>query len=255
MPVDDLFLLGRAPGLARALTRGELMRIFEFIQAHNLHETLFYDGSVCRAGEFADLLQDAGTWFYAVCGKESEPLHGPSCSNLPGPSYGRLRGHNVLAIFWLNNFSGRGAMIHFCVLPQGQSRAVNIGRFVTRFLLFSGRSKAASRELLTAEGTLAAQTLSQATDSADQYCLDALYGLTPAPFRHALSFVKALGFQEKGRLPHALSLQRNGKERTVDGVITCLTRQDLIRGAQSEAAEVRLWPKTMEKSGWAVQAR
>ena len=63
------------------------------------------------------------------------------------------------------------------------------------------------------------------------YCLDALFGLTPAPFRHALAFVRKLGFQEKGRLPHAVTLRRDNRERTVSGVLTCLERKDLWKNS------------------------
>ncbi len=215
MNADDLVLLGRAPGLERPLSRGELLWLFDLVREESLLDTLFYDGSTRRAGEFADLMQEAGTWLYVVCG------------GTPGP----LRGRAPLAFCWLNNFSGRGAMIHFCVLGKGRERAAGIGRFVVRALLLAGPGRAAEREILTADGPWAAHRLAEATAEPGPYCLDALFGLTPAPFRHALDFIHRLGFQEKGRLPHALSIRRGNRERCVPGVLTCLTREDLLEAA------------------------
>ena len=215
MPADDLFLLGRAPGLKRPLIRSELMLLFDLVRNRDLLDTLFYDGSIRRPGEFADLMQDAGTWVYAVCGA------------VPGP----LRGRAPLAFCWLNNFSGRGAMIHFCVLSEGRERAEAIGRFVVRALLLAGPNRPVPRELLTAESSEAAHLLSKVAAEPGPYCLDALFGLTPAPFRHALAFVRKLGFQEKGRLPHAVTLRRDNRERTVSGVPTCLERKDLWKNS------------------------
>ena len=211
MPADDLFLLGRAPGLERPLIRSELMRLFALVREQNLVDTLFYDGSIRRAGEFADLVQDAGPWVYVICG------------NIPGP----LRGRAPLAFCWLNNFSGRGAMIHFCVLNEGRERAEAIGRFVVRALLLARQNRPVPRELLTADGPEAAHLLAAAAAAPGPYCLDALFGLTPAPFRHALDFVRRLGFQEKGRLPHALTIRRNNRVRAVPGVLTCVVREYL----------------------------
>ena len=214
MTTDDLFLLGT--GSAAPLTREELTRLFDGMRADGLAEALFYDGSVSRAEEFADLMREPGTWIYAVCG------------NAPG----YLRRRDPLAFCWLNNFSGRGAMIHFCVTANGRERAEGIGRFVTRSLLLSRPRRAADRALLTVEGPAAVRLLSLAVTEPGPYCLDALFGLTPAPFRHALAFVRGLGFREKGRLPHALTIRRNGGERTVPGVLTCLTREDLPAGGE-----------------------
>ena len=213
MITDDLFLLGT--GSSAPLTREELMRLFDGARADGLAETLFYDGSVSRAAEFADLMREPGTWMYAVCGKPP----------------GDLRGRAPLAFCWLNNFSGRGAMIHFCVLSEGRERAEAIGRFVVRALLLAGPNRPVPRELLTAESSEAAHLLSKVAAEPGPYCLDALFGLTPAPFRHALAFVRKLGFQEKGRLPHAVTLRRDNRERTVSGVLTCLERKDLWKNS------------------------
>lgn len=60
------------------------------------------------------------------------------------------------------------------------------------------------------------------------YCLDALYGMTPSTFRHALAFVEALGFRRAGELPFAARLRRGGKERLCGAVLTCLTREDML---------------------------
>lgn len=111
-----------------------------------------------------------------------------------------------LAFFWCNGFSGRAAHIHFCFFRAGMHRADELGKRAMRFLLgIEGRSEAP---------------------------LDALLGVTPAPFAHAVRYAKRLGFRELGRIPGGLSLRAGAlgagaSGRVVDAVLTLLARHDL----------------------------
>ncbi|MFI3271232.1 MAG: hypothetical protein R3Y11_03875 [Pseudomonadota bacterium] len=104
---------------------------------------------------------------------------------------------NMVAIAWVNSFMGRCAMIHFCVFKAGRFNAVAIGRTLLGFVFKSGK-------------------------------LDALMGITPATYRHALSFVEKLGFVRRMVLPKACHIVR--KARYVDGIVTLLQRDDFMKG-------------------------
>lgn len=99
----------------------------------------------------------------------------------------------VAAIAWLNNFTGRTAMLHFCVFRDFQAQAEPIGRHVLRWVFGSGH-------------------------------FDSLMGLTPAPYRHALRLAQAIGFTPAGRVPGACHLVRWG--RHVDGILSVCNPND-----------------------------
>ena len=86
----------------------------------------------------------------------------------------------IKALYWLNNPLGKSAMIHFCFLRQAFCEQEAIGRYVVKSLLFC-------------------------RDKRGGYVLSALYGLTPKPYRHALAFIRKLGFRLVAELPEALS--------------------------------------------------
>ena len=110
----------------------------------------------------------------------------------------------AVAFTWLNNFAGRAAMIHFAVLAAGRGVKAEVGRFVVRFLLH-GR------------------------DSGGNYCLDALYGLTPEPYAHVLRFIRRLGFRRMGSIPGAVVIRKMEDEppRYVGGIVSVCTRESM----------------------------
>lgn len=103
----------------------------------------------------------------------------------------------VVGVSWVNSFMGRCAMIHFCVFKVGHADAVAIGQTLLGFVFKHGK-------------------------------IDALMGLTPSVYRHALSYAKALGFQRSMVLPKACHLAQ--RKRYVDGIVTLLKREDFLKG-------------------------
>ncbi len=113
-----------------------------------------------------------------------------------------------LALSWLNNCMGRAAMVHFAVLRAGLPSKVEIGRHMVGFFLHAQQQGA--------------------------YCLDALYGMTPAPYAHVLRYVRRLGFRMQGTLPAALYMASQGRAGGacfVDAVLSVCTRESLAAGS------------------------
>ncbi len=219
-------ILQHVPGGRANVSRAELAVLFARMEHDELVETVFYDGAVRTVDDFADLMADERTWLYLVCGREGTLAESspPGGADLP-----RIRGSVPLAFCWLNNHTGSGAMIHFCVFRDALAEARDIGRFVTRMLLLAKAGDAVPHAVCAgAFEAMHAYREAAEQDGTRPFCLDALYGLTPAVFRHALKFVQSFGFQKKGELPFAARLRRRGRERLSAGVLTCLTRRELL---------------------------
>ena len=56
------------------------------------------------------------------------------------------------------------------------------------------------------------------------YCFDALYGLTPAVYRHVFPFIKQLGFSLVATIPSAVWFEKKGKKYCKSGVISIIDR-------------------------------
>ncbi len=219
------------PATAGNLTGQELAGLFFALRDQGLASAVFYDRNVRRAADFVEMMEDDGHLFYLV----AEPF--------PDANRGgfTVRGKRPLAFCWLNNPTGGGAMIHFCVFRAGAAQAERIGRFVTRMLLLARPGCPVPQAVCggTSAGVAAYMQQAAAQQAAEGghagvssgrlpgYCLDALYGMTPLPFRHALDFVTRLGFRRMGTLPFAARVVRRGQERLFPAVLTCLTRQEL----------------------------
>lgn len=102
---------------------------------------------------------------------------------------------------WLNCLEGRMARAHFVVFREfrGRKKRVPLGRRLYGHILHCRDKRG--------------------------HILDCLYGITPVSHRLALNAVIACGWEERGILPHACYLKKSGE--TVDGVITCATREIL----------------------------
>ncbi len=103
------------------------------------------------------------------------------------------RGGRDAGMFWLNGYQGRSAQAHFCVWRDYEKK-IEAGAAVIKWLKDLGQ-------------------------------LDSLYGCTPKPFRHATSFVKALGFKVKGEIPGACYMFE--QDRYVPGVLSVLDFNDI----------------------------
>lgn len=91
------------------------------------------------------------------------------------------------ACFWLNAYQGKTAAIHFMTYPDSGVDPLLLGRLALKYVF-------------------------------EHTELESLWGCTPKPFRHALRFVKRLGFNAIGQIPAACFIERKSKH--VDGVIS-----------------------------------
>lgn len=115
--------------------------------------------------------------------------------------YAAYEDGKLLALVWLNNFLGRCGMIHFTMFYNSKGKEQSIALFLLKFLLFSKH-----------EG---------------EYCFDALYGLTPRVYRHALHFIKKLGFRLVTEMPSSVFFQKKEKKCLKSAVFSIVRRECL----------------------------
>lgn len=108
---------------------------------------------------------------------------------------------NLLALVWLNNFLGRCGMIHFTMFYNSKGKEQSIALFLLKFLLFSKHK--------------------------GEYCLDALYGLTPRVYRHALSIIEKLGFRLVAEMPSSVFFQKKEQKSLKSAVFSIMKREYL----------------------------
>lgn len=169
------------------LAEEDVRQLWERTRQEGLHETVFYDGGVTCASDFVQLVAPGRAWLYRI-----DRAGGGAGADGVGAA-------DTVAYCWCNGFMGRVACIHFCIFREGWAESVAIGRMATQFLL-------------------------QCAGGDGEPLLHALVGVTPAPYRHALALVDALGFRRVGRIPGAAVLVRRGGRRVVEGVVSVLTR-------------------------------
>ena len=121
-------------------------------------------------------------------------------------------GYDVVGVVWLSYAQGRACMVDFCILRRFWEHQREIGIWTVR------------------------QYLEPVNPATGKPYLSALYGLTPAVYRHAISFIKSLGFRILGKIPGACEFK--GKDGPVfrDAVVSVLTLQDIknvINGGSS----------------------
>lgn len=104
------------------------------------------------------------------------------------------------AMYWLNNPLGKSIMIHFCFLKHAFAEQDAVGNYVVSGLL----------ETKNPQG---------------EFVLDALMGVTPCVYRHAIGYIKKLGFSILGRLPNACFFEE--KQRYKDAYLSLLTRDTI----------------------------
>ena len=169
------------------LAEADVRQLWDRTRQEGLHDTVFYDGGVTCARDFVQLVAPGRAWLYRI--DRVGGVAGVGGVDVP----------DTVAYCWCNGFMGRIACIHFCIFRDGWAESVAIGRMATQFLL---------------------ESVGQDGDP----LLHSLVGVTPAPYRHALALVDALGFRRVGRIPGAAVLVRRGGRRVVDGVVSVLTR-------------------------------
>lgn len=233
MNVLPFALFAHTPGSQANLTGQELADLFGILQRQNLVQTLFYDGGVTQPAQFIQMMQSDNQFFYVGV----VPQNTPGVEQNAVKSYGvpLVRGQVPIGICWLNGFTGSGALSHFCIFRHALPLAHALGRFTVNSLLLArpgvpvplGVCRGGAKEVQAYRALHQNAGATGPGGAGQGYCLDALYGLTPAVFRHALAYVEALGFQRKGALPYAVSLHSAKGVRHAAAVITCLTRNEL----------------------------
>ena len=232
------------PNGSNNLSREELATLYAILQTQDQHTTLFYDGVVTNGAQFASMMLEDACSFYTVGILPEQAafvLRGQG-DVPPGTGWQQLplvRGRVPLGFWWLNGFMGSACCIHFCIFRYALPIAPVLGRFVVRAMLLARPHKPVPPEVCWGSPQ-AVQDYKQAQEAQQGvggYCLNALYGLTPAPFRHALHFVYGLGFQKKTVLPYTTSIVRPQenegqggaafKARPTSLVLSCLTREGL----------------------------
>lgn len=146
-----------------------------------------------------------------ACGRHSQMLYEDDSLATwrtftnPGDAwtYAVLVEGTVAAVAVVNGFSGRSAFVHFCVLAGYDALAVDMGRYVVRWLLQS---------------------------------FSCLLGATPAPYRHVLRMVGRLGFRRQFVVPQGHYMKR--RERHVDSVVSMVTRETCEEELAREKADI-----------------
>lgn len=223
------------------LNREELATLYAILQSQGQHSTLFYDGVVTNAPQFASMMLEDACSLYSmgILPQQAASVLQAQGENVPEASWQQaplVRGRVPLGFWWLNGFMASACCIHFCIFRYALPIAPVLGRFVVRAMLLARPEMPVPHEVCwgTSQAVQAYRQALEVQHGQGGYCLNALYGLTPAPFRHALHFVYDLGFQKKTVLPYTASIVR--PRNTVEGepivrptslVLSCLTREGL----------------------------
>lgn len=184
---------------AKSMPEADIYEFWQRFQEDKLNSILFFDGEMPNFQAFCRWLAAGDKDVRFVTDTAGE----------------------IQALYWLNNRFGKSVMIHFCFLRKAFCQREEIGLYVVLGLLFC-EEKALSR----ADGDKIRQT--PAAEEPKSYVLSALIGITPKPYRHALAFIRTLGFCPVCELPEACYFA--DKKRYVGGAVGILTREGLIRG-------------------------
>ena len=159
------------------ITPDRLSQIWDTLEDEERVPWLFYDGLTANKEDYIRFMCDPQVYAYAVYDHNGE---------------------TPLATYFVNNFVGDAAMMHYCFFMAGQDRRYEIGIDTCNFLLRNSG-------------------------------ISALIGLTPRPFRHAWRYALRCGFRVLGVIPRICKLEAvGGKPRLVDGVLTLCTPQTLL---------------------------
>lgn len=158
-----------------SFTTDRMIEMWRRLVGEGKQRFLFYDGHISDWPDYYSFMRDPGVYAYAVYDPATD---------------------EPLATYFVNNFVGHAAMMHFAYLDAGLSRRYAIGIDVCNFLLRNGG-------------------------------LSALIGITPRPFRHAWKFALEVGFVQKAILPQACRIVTDGHTRMVDAVATLCTPETL----------------------------
>lgn len=172
---------------AKKIPKSAVYDFWQEFQKDKLNSILFFDGE----------MPDFEAFYAWLAAKDKDARFIVRGSAQCGGSLPRKE--DFLALYWLNNPLGKAVMIHFCFLRRAFCEQEEIGRYVTESLL-----------LCRHDG---------------EYAVSALLGMTPKPYRHALAFIRKLGFRIVCEVPQACFFARRNK--CTDAVFSMLTRDFL----------------------------
>lgn len=140
------------------MSRSEIEELYDLTVQAGTDAIVFYDGGVTDRVAWADMIERQEAWLV------------------------RAQDHTgrVVGFWWLNNYLGKTAMMHFCILRLTHEGSVDIGRATMRYMAELG-------------------------------ILESVYGLTPKHYRHVFKFLRELGFEILGDIPGACYLTRKGR--------------------------------------------
>jgi len=151
------------------VTDSQMRTLYRTAVKDDLIRSVFHDNPCFTEEDFVSFVKSAENCFIAIFDNEtSEPV----------------------AFCWLNGFTGRTALLHFCVFRAYFCQSFDIGEFVCNWLIGSGY-------------------------------VDSLLGFLPYAYRSARKLVKSLGFVTLARIPNAFVIR--GKVR--DGILTVKTAE------------------------------
>lgn len=161
-------------------TPAHMAHIWDIMEGEGKIPWLFYDGGIKTRNDYIDFMTQPDVFAYVV--------------------YDRGDHTTPLATYFVNNFTGNAAMMHFCHFQAGLPLRIPIGLDACNFLLKGGGSG-----------------------------ISALIGITPRPFRHAWRYALSVGFQQKAIIPEACRLELpNHAPRYVDAVASLCTPSTLL---------------------------
>lgn len=188
---------------AKQLPEAAVRRFWEEFQKDRLNAVLFFDGEISDFAAFCAWLVSPDKDARFVARKTADGTE------------------DLLALYWLNNPFGKSVMIHFCFLRRAFALCEEIGAYTVRGLLFCEKRKGDKER--DAERNAGQKTPRQA----ETYVLSALVGITPKPYRHALAFIRRLGFRIAAELPEACYFAR--KNKYADAAVSIVTREDFLK--------------------------
>ena len=129
-----------------------------------------------------------------------------------------------MALYWLSDFQGRSAHIHFCMLPCGTRRVEVPAEAVSKAAPQAG-SRGGGRVRLPLVRAAALFGLASALWEGQErgFVVDTLIGITPASNAPALSLMRSLGGQEHGSVPGLCWLYEAGVN--VPGILSTFSRE------------------------------
>lgn len=171
-----------------------VLRIFwqELVES-NVSRVTFYDAMIKDENEFCEWAKQNNKTLRFIVSKDFKMQTLKEITKVNLSMYFR-------AMYWLNNQVGKCYMIHFAYLKSAFYEQEDVGKYVVHGLL-------------------------KTKNSQGEFVIDALLGLTPCVYRHALNFIKKLGFCFMGIVPNACFFEKKNSYK--DGMMSLLTRNYL----------------------------